>query len=294
LNGIGKTYRNVFDYYDYAVRSNDSIVSKKTFVNEYNGGYYYLPDNILNPKFASTAVNTGHTGIKRFSSIEESDGIFTVLLFCFILLVYILRKGGSFFKESTRSVFSIKESDTTLFHNETIREFWADVLLVFETVFLYAITVFVFLLESDSINYPQHFFIKVISFAILILFFELPRFLFFKLSGYLFNLKNVILSYQKVYLITNEMLGIVAFIPVLLLIYFDYYHNVLFILLLFLFVISRLIIIYNVIVFFFNKKVNVLYLIAYLCSLEIIPYILLYNGLVYLYNIDYSKFIIWH
>ncbi len=282
LGNLTNKYRNVFDYYEYLIHSNDSLVCKNS-----NLKVDYFSEEVINPKIVSSSLEKGYTGINRFSSIEESDGIFVLLLLCFVLLVYILRRGFSFFKEDVRSVFFIGQSNVSFSRNETLSEFWSSLLLLFQTAFLYSIAIYIFLFESDEGGvHNEHIFVAVMSFVCLILLFELFRFLFFKLIDYLFNLKSDILFFQKFYFRTQEILGIIVFIPVLLLIYFDYYHDVLFILLLSLFIISRLIIISKVFIVFLQKKVSLLYLIAYLCGVEIIPYILLYNGLAYLYNID--------
>src|SRR5690606_2489510 len=92
--------------------------------------------------------------------------------------------------------------------------------------------------------------------------------------------------WRRTYIIGIEILGMLYFIPTLLLIYSNYYHLQIIIFMLILFLIVQLILFYQIIVFFIREKFNFLYLIAYLCTFEILPYIFLMIGLVYLYRID--------
>lgn len=290
MDGNTKTY-NIFDYSEYFALQNDSLESHRPLFNANSDGSSFPSETLLNPKY--TSIDNGHVGIKRFFSIEQIDGIFVLLLLCFTLLVHIHRKGFGFFKGNLRLVFSSRAT-TNLFSESTISEFWYNFLLLFQTVFLCSIVFFIYFFESDvSDTYPDSPFATIISFVLLISLFIAFKSLFYRFIGFLFSIQNFITIWLRAYTIVVEMIGITAFIPVLLLIYFDYYHNILFIIFLFLLLASRLIIISRIVLFFLQKNVNFLYLIAYLCSVEIIPYILLYNGLLFLYKIDIIS-LLWH
>ena len=58
------------------------------------------------------------------------------------------------------------------------------------------------------------------------------------------------------------------------------------ILILILFLIVQITLFYQIIVFFIGQKFNFLYLIAYLCTFEILPYVYLAIGLIQLYRTD--------
>lgn len=83
-----------------------------------------------------------------------------------------------------------------------------------------------------------------------------------------------------------EILGILFFIPTLFLLYADYLHTEIAIFMLILFIVSQLILFYRMIVYFIREKFSFLFMIAYLCTIEIVPYIFLAAGLILLYKTD--------
>lgn len=279
MNKIKETYNKLYPYNEY-FQQQDSLTS-------YADPFFYLGNDTITQTTQPKDVR--HEGVKRFSLIEDSDGIFLLLLFCFALFVHIYRRGLGFFKESAYMVFSVRRS-SNLFNQATITEIWYDFLLLFQTILIYSIVLFVFFFENDpSRVYSGNLFLSVISFVVVIILFNLIKYLLHRFIAYLFDVKQIFEIWLRGYIIIVEILGLISFVPLLLLIYFDYYHNVLFFIFLLLFLISRLIIIYRSVIFFLEKGVNFLYLIAYLCTVEIIPYVLLYNGLSYLYKIEVTS-----
>lgn len=282
MNKIKETYSEIYPYSEYFLQQ-DSLTS-------HAGPFFYLGNDTTAQSIQTASPKeVRHEGIKRFSLIEDSDGIFLLLLFCFALFVHVFRRGMSFFKENARMVFSVRHS-SNLFNQATITEVWFDSLLMFQTMLIYSIVLFVYFFENDdSGGYTGSVFLSVISFVLLFIGFNLIKYLVHRFIAYLFDVKQIFEVWVRGYIVVVEMLGLISFVPLLLLIYFDYYHNVLFLVFLLLFLISRLIIIYRSVIFFLEKGVNFLYLIAYLCTVEIIPYILLYNGLSYLYKIEVTS-----
>ena len=291
MNTTHKAYWNVFDLSNYFAQRQDSLDFRKSVFNTDAKGNYFPSEQVLNPVYRTE--DNGHVGVQRFYSIERVDTVFVFLLLCFMLLVRIYRKGSSFFKENMQLLFSSRDN-VNFFNESTVSEFWYNLLLNFQTIFLSAIVVFIYLFESDPGTFSgNQMSATIFSFVLLITLFVAGKCLFYKIIGFLFDIQSFVSIWIRTYTAVIEMLGILAFIPVLLLVYFDYYHSALFIIFFLLFILSRLIIIYRLGCFFLAKGVNFLYLIAYLCSVEIIPYILLYNGLVYLYRIDIIN-ILWH
>jgi len=288
LDKVEKTYHNIFDYSDFFAQKNDSLFCRKAIFNVDNKGEYYPSAELLNSPSISHS-DMRHDGIKRFNSLEQVDGIFVSLLLCFMLLVHIYRKGLSFFKENIQVAFSSRDN-INMFSESTVGEFWYNLLLVLQTVFLFSLVLFVYFFETRAdLVPPDNAFITIVSFIVVFMIIEGGKYLFYRYVGYLFNMQQSVNIWLRAYTIIVEMIGILSFIPVLLLVYFDYYHNILFVFFILLFILSRLIIIYRLGLFFLQKNVNPLYLIAYLCSVEIIPYILLYNGMIYLYENEIIK-----
>ena len=89
------------------------------------------------------------------------------------------------------------------------------------------------------------------------------------------------------------MWGVSLYVPVLWLIFVEKYRLIPVILLFILYISCRLVIIYKTIRIFHKKNAGFLYISLYLCTQEILPLVLLYEGTVYLYNFIETN-TLWH
>ncbi|SHG09249.1 DUF4271 domain-containing protein [Dysgonomonas macrotermitis] len=229
--------------------------------------------------------NNGHLGIHKDFALENEDGVLVLLLICFLFFTRIYKGGITFFRENTRLLFSYREN-SNLFSETTITEFWFNFILLFQNVLLTSIIIFDIFLESDNNPLPKDSFATILVFIVIIALFISIKSLFYRFIGYVFDMKEYTNMWQRTYIIVLEMTGMIAFVPTLMMIYSQKFHFVLIIFFISLFIISRLILFYRIITFFLRQPVNFLFLIVYLCSVEIIPYILLYQVLIFLYKVD--------
>lgn len=237
--------------------------------------------------YASKASSDqGKEGQTRPFTLDGDDGIFALLLLCFVLFTRIYKSGLVFFKESFRILFSFHKSQN-LFSETTTTDFWFNFILIFQSILLSSVVVFDSILESRiELNLPINSFYTIILFIFSITIFLLLKYLFYRFIGFVFEIQEQIHIWIRNYILVLEMLGIVAFIPSLVLVYYQNFHEYLLIFFFVLFIISRLILFYRITIFFLHSHVNFLFLIPYLCSVEIVPYLLLYQILVHLYNVD--------
>lgn len=231
------------------------------------------------------ADNKGHEGIAKVFTLEQDDGVLALLVLCFILFTRIFKGGVTFFKENARVLFSTRES-FNLFSETTVTEFWFSFVLIFQTILLSSIVIFDVFLESDNYKMPQHSLYTILLFMLTILIFLVAKYTFYKALGYLFDVRDQVRIWLRSCTIVLSMTGILAFIPTLMMVYSQNLHDYLLIFSLGLFILSQVILFYRVITFFLQGNVNFLFLIAYLCGVEIIPYIILYQVLIYLYKVD--------
>lgn len=230
-------------------------------------------------------TNHGHEGFSRPFTLEGDDGILALLLLCFVLFTRIYKGGLAFFNENIRLLFSFRKNQN-LFAETTTTEFWFNFILIFQAILLASIVMFDFILESEDHLVPNHSFYTIILFIFTITIFLLLRYLFYRFLGFIFQIKEQIEIWLRNYILVIEMMGVIAFIPTLMLVYSQNFHQYLLIFFIVLFIISRLILFYRLAVFFLQGHVNFLFLIPYLCSVEIIPYMILYQVLIYLYKVD--------
>ncbi|MDR1883318.1 MAG: DUF4271 domain-containing protein [Prevotella sp.] len=228
----------------------------------------------------------GHDGLRLPFNMEQTDGVFGLLLLCFLFFSHIYNGGVTFLKENISLLFS-SEKSKKIHHQTTAREYLYNYFLVFQTVVLASICVYDIFIEFDSRSGADRKpFLSILSYMALIGLFLGIKDVAYMMLGYIFDEQKRMKVWRRTCIIGIEILGMFYFIPALLLVYANYYHLQIIIFMLILFLIVQLILFYQIIVFFIREKFNFLYLIAYLCAVEILPYIFLMIGLVYLYRID--------
>lgn len=287
MNPEAVTYY-VIDSLKIAESEKDLAIHQSLFAFEKDTSLFFSKEKLTARHKLTTEhpqLKSGHEGINKVFTLEQDDGVLALLVLCFLLFTRIFKGGFTFFKENTRLLFSTREN-LNLFSETTVTEFWFNFILIFQTILLSAVILFDTFLESDEYKLPQHSFYTIVLFMFTIFLFLLFKYLLYKILGYLFDLNDQIKIWLRSCTIVLSMLGIIAFVPTLMIVYSQNFHDYLLIFFLALFIISQLILFYRIIAFFLQEDVNFFFLIAYLCGVEIIPYIILYQVLVYLYKVD--------
>lgn len=287
LNTEAVTYY-VIDSLKIAESKKEYEIHQSLFAFEKDTSLFFSKDKLtVRQKLTTERLqqNSGHEGVNKVFTLEQDDGVLALLVLCFLLFTRIFKGGFTFFKENACLLFSTRES-LNLFSETTVTEFWFNFILIFQTILLSSVVLFDTFLESDEYKLPQHSFYTIILFMLTIFVFLLFKYLLYKVLGYLFDLHDQMKIWLRSCTIVLSMLGIIAFVPTLMIVYSQNFHDYLLIFFLILFIISQLILFYRIIAFFLQEDVNFFFLIAYLCGVEIVPYIILYQVLVYLYKVD--------
>lgn len=235
-----------------------------------------------------------HEGTPLSFSLEHADGIFGLLLLCFLFFSHIYNGGLVFMKENVSVLFSPRKS-RRIQKESTIKEDFFTAFLVLQTLILVSICLYDVFVEYKlpTVGTLSPFF-YIISFTLMIGIFMLIKIYFYKFLGYIFDMKSVADAWIQTQIIVVQILGIIYFIPTLLLVYSDLWHPQIIGFMLIIFLIAQIILFYRIIVFFLHEKFNFLFLIAYLCTAEILPYIFLAAGLTYFYQTDLFSMFLWH
>lgn len=287
MNPESTTYY-VIDSLKIVESKKDSVTHQSLFGFERDTSLFFSKTHLEARQKQTTELiqlNKGHEGVSKVFTLEQDDGVLALLVLCFLLFTRIFKGGFTFFKENSRLVFSTREN-LNLFSETTVTEFWFNFILIFQTILLSAIILFDTFLESNEYKLPQHSFYTIILFMFTIFVFLLLKYLLYKILGYLFDIQDRVKIWLRSCTIVLSMMGIIAFVPTLMMVYSQSFHNYLLIFFLILFILSQLILFYRIITFFLQENVNFFFLIAYLCGVEIIPYIILYQVLIYLYKVD--------
>lgn len=227
------------------------------------------------------------------SSLAQSDSVFVFFFLCFMIFARIFKGNLGFLKENMLVVLFLRQKHEDSYER-TSREIGLSIFLLIQAVVLISFCIYDSFIEYIPPVYDNSPLITILSFIVLILLFFAFKFLFYKLFGYIFDLKNIGQVLTQTNLRIFETLGIIFFFPVLLLIYLEYWHIYVIGIMLVLFVLSLTMFFVQIIRYFVKEKFNFLFLIAYLCSVEIIPYLFLGVGLMYLYKTDLFSVILWH
>ena len=232
-----------------------------------------------------------HEGKALPFSLENTDFVFVLMLIC--LLFFTHMKGADFFKQNLQAIISPRRNNS-LTKNTTGRETIFSYLLAFQTIILASVSLFNELVEyspdKPGANSPTS---SILIFILVISCFFILKLLGYKLLGYVFDKKEIAYSWIQTNITILEVYGLILFIPTLILIYGSHWHLQIVAIMLILLIIGQIIVFYRIVIFFLQEKLSFLFLIVYLCSLELIPYLLLVGALVYLYSTDVLQ-IIWH
>ena len=165
--------------------------------------------------------------------------------------------------------------------------FFFNSFMIFQTLLLCSILIFLVIIEYKFIIDPD---IKIIFTIIIILLIVLLLFFLFKkavyvLFGHIFTdqatTKMLFTNQQALF----SIWGISLYIPVLWILLIDKYFFIAVILMIISYLTFRAALIYKFIYIFYNKNTGLLFFSLYLCAQEIVPLFFLYKGLIYMYNI---------
>jgi hypothetical protein len=234
-----------------------------------------------------------HQGTPLPFNLEQTDSIFCILLICLLFFTHIYNGGISFIKENIAYLYSPEK--TFRKYGQTItKEVLYNYFLVAQSIVLVSICLYDTFFEYEKLGYSNGRTLStIVSFIVLIALFLGIKDFIYRIVGYVFDIQKTVIVWRKSYTISVEILGILYFVPTLLLIYSNYYHGLILGFMLILFLVVQIILFYQIIAYFIEQKFNFLFLIAYLCTFEILPYVYLSMGLIYLYRTDVFNTLLW-
>lgn len=254
-----------------------------------------LNSNILSPDEQTSIINNTYSSLKQegFSGVKpklkiHQDSTFVLVLVCFILIVYATKTEGNKIVSKIKNMLS----NNTVSREQTALSFIAGSCLILQTVLISSLLLFNML----SVKYPVYQDSNILTISAITGLFLL--FIGFKISAYhllkfvFSNTERVLVMKQK-YLTGFQLLGIAIFLPTLFYIYTESSPLILFSIIGIFVLFERSIAIYHIVFNFLQEKINFLFLIVYLCTIEILPYFILYEIVIFVYQLDLTS-ILWH
>ncbi|MGL4851776.1 MAG: DUF4271 domain-containing protein [Phocaeicola sp.] len=229
---------------------------------------------------SSTIQQIGVEPITR-PYLLRSDGMVTCfLLFCFIVLSYVLSRTKNYLIQGVKSFFDSKNR-VGLFDIFTASDARYRLALLFQSCVLLGFCLYELLLNHNYLVfsiYPHPWLLALFIGAFILFFFA--KYLLFQLINSVFFEKTKQILWIDSYFNVLVSIGFLLFPIILLVVYFDLSDTHTIYLSLIVIFISKTLLFYKCNSTFFNKIHRYLHLILYFCALEIVPDLLFWKGIV--------------
>ena len=222
---------------------------------------------------AIAQIPTGHVGIPHPSFPQTESWVFIILLILFFLLVYAVYNSGGMIGETLKTFFQVKER-SSIFSKATVNNIRVRLLLIIFSIGVLSLYVYLIIFKSAT-----PFSIKTYCyFFVLTAFFFGLKSLIFDLIGYVFLPPLSIKMAKESYFNILTILGTALFPILIFLIYIPYnLYQIAESVSLFICIGACILVIIKLFQIFFHKIVASFYILLYLCTLEILPLIVLYR-----------------
>jgi hypothetical protein len=216
---------------------------------------------------------------KRFDGIlhpsfpQTENWVFVVLLVLFLLLMYSIVRSHGWLLESIRTFFQVKER-SSIFSTAAVNNFQSKALLqIFSTGVL---SLYVYLAFWTP---PAAFSVVIwLKFLVVTAVFLFLKYVSFRLLGYVFFDNKTMKHAETAYFNILFYLGIVIFPLLILEVYTSsVIQSFIPLVVLFVSILGAILVIIKLFQIFFHKIVAIFYILLYLCTLEILPLIILFS-----------------
>ncbi len=229
-----------------------------------------------------TMIIMGVEGVLRPYSPKEDDGITLLLLCCFFVSAYVISRSRRFLLQLLKD-FLLNRERTSIFATSTASDVRYLLLLILQTCILLGICIFNFSVDSFG-ELPKsvspHILMSIYIIGCLVYLFL--KWIIYSFLGWIFLDGQRASLWLESYSTLLYYLGFTLFPFVLFLIYFDLNLQIASIIGVILFVSTKILMFYKWLKLFCNNLYGGFLLILYFCALEILPFLILYHGLVQL------------
>lgn len=216
-------------------------------------------------------------GTPRAFTLQSENWISVLLMFQFFIYAYFFIRSRKFWTESFKGLFQVKER-SSLFMDTSLRDTRQNLSLALLSTINLGLFLYIFI-SSGNIFYEDKS-ITVLLFLLGTSVFFLFQYIAFHFLGFVFfGNNNAVESFQNSVSTLISFFGISLYPIVLLLIYSPQFSPYLIFLGIFCYLLFVIFKLYKLIKIFYLEFYSFLYLILYLCTLEILPLTLLYVAL---------------
>ena len=235
-------------------------------------------------------VDSGFEGTPISYSPRTDDAIALTLLACFFLSSIALARGKKFLSQQVKD-FVLHRERTSIFDSSTAADVRYLLVLVLQTCVLSGITFLNYFHDTCPalMNRVSPLLLLGIYVGFCLAYFLL-KWLIYMFLGWTFFDKNKTNIWLESYSALIYYVGFALFPVVLFLVYFDLSLTNLVIIGAIILIFTKILMFYKWIKLFFHQFSGLFLLILYFCALEIVPCLLLYQGMIRMNNILLIKF----
>lgn len=235
-------------------------------------------------------LTSGIEGTPISYSPRTDDAIALTLLICFFLSSIALARGKKFLSQQVKD-FMLHRERNSIFDSSTAADVRYLIVLVVQTCVLSGITFFNYFHDTtptlmEQVSPPLLLAIYV-GFCLA---YFLLKWLIYTFLGWTFFDKNKTNMWLESYSTLIYYVGFALFPFVLFLVYFDLNLTNLIVIGAIILIFTKILMFYKWIKLFFHHFGSLFLLILYFCALEIVPCLLLYQGMIQVNNILLIKF----
>ena len=235
-------------------------------------------------------VDSGFEGTPISYSPRTDDAIALTLLVCFFLSSIALARGKKFLSQQVKD-FVLHRERTSIFDSSTAADVRYLLVLVLQTCVLSGITFVNYFHDicPALMDHVSSLLLLGIYVGFCLAYFLL-KWLLYMFLGWTFFDKNKTNIWLESYSALIYYVGFALFPFVLFLVYFDLSLTNLVIIGSIILIFTKILMFYKWIKLFFHQFSGLFLLILYFCALEIVPCLLLYQGMIQMNNILLIKF----
>ena len=235
-------------------------------------------------------VDSGFEGTPISYSPRTDDAIALTLLVCFFLSSIALARGKKFLSQQVKD-FVLHRERTSIFDSSTAADVRYLLVLVLQTCVLSGITFLNYFHDTCPalMDHVSSLLLLGIYVGFCLAYFLL-KWLLYMFLGWTFFDKNKTNIWLESYSALIYYVGFALFPFVLFLVYFDLSLTNLVIIGSIILIFTKILMFYKWIKLFFHQFSGLFLLILYFCDLEIVPCLLLYQGMIQMNNILLIKF----
>ena len=235
-------------------------------------------------------VDSGFEGTPISYSPRTDDAIALTLLVCFFLSSIALARGKKFLSQQVKD-FVLHRERTSIFDSSTAADVRYLLVLVLQTCVLSGITFLNYFHDTCPalMDHVSSLLLLGIYVGFCLAYFLL-KWLLYMFLGWTFFDKNKTNIWLESYSALIYYVGFALFPFVLFLVYFDLSLTNLVIIGSIILIFTKILMFYKWIKLFFHQFGDLFLLILYFCALEIVPCLLLYQGMVQINDVLLIKF----